>query len=140
MKASEHGQPAYGHGKFWAARGASPEVYQNGPYDTREQAEAEAREVFGPAAVVVIGVGSEVNLSVPDADQIIDQICEGVYDECGDLSEDYLDHHAVTKEVKAELTAAVEKVVADWLTKHKLWPSFCSITPADTPTDQSKGA
>lgn len=133
MKGSEHDRPASGHGKFWVGQGVDPEFYTLGPFDDHPTADAEGRGAFGTLQYVV-GVGEEVDLSVPDADQIFDHMRESAWDQCSEVPEGYLSHHDVTKEQKDELTAAVEKTIADWLTRHNLWPTFCAVTPVDPNT------
>lgn len=134
MKASEHGHVTSGVGKFWVARGSNPETYSYGSFDTAEDAEAEARQSMGEDGYVVmtVGEGEEVELNTPDADDIIERITEGVYEQCGETSSDYLDHHAVSQEQRNELTDAVEKTVAEWMTKHNLWPTFCRVEQVKT--------
>lgn len=131
MKASKYGHAASGHGKFWVAMGVQPELYRYGPYDDRDEAESEARQMCEDDGLdaATVGEGEEVELNVPDADDIIERISEGMYEQCGEAGEDYLSPRSVPTEAKAELTAAVEKAVADWLTKHNLWPTFCKVEP-----------
>lgn len=129
MLASKYGKAASGHGKFWVARGSQPEQYSDGPYDDLEEAKAEARQLMadGEWAAVSVGEGEEVDLRVPDADDVIERMTENLYEQCGEMCSDYLDHHRVTADQKVELTEAVEKAVADWLTRHSLWPTFCKV-------------
>jgi hypothetical protein len=132
MYPSNYGRKADGVGKFWVAvDGANPEVYHHGPFDTLAEAEAEAAHLMAEddADVATVGEGEEVCLRLPDADDVIERIELDLYEQCGDTHTDYLNH---TKEAKAELTEAVEKVVADWMTKYDLWPTFCKIEQVKT--------
>lgn len=136
MFPSKYGQKYSGVGKFWVGKGTQPETYYGGKFDTTEEAEDEARQLIdeGRWASATIGQGEEVTVNVPDADDILERISEGVYEQCGETASDYLDHHAVSQEQRNELTDAVEKAVADWLTKHQLWPKFCSVEQVKTIT------
>lgn len=138
MKASKYGQPGYGAGTWWVEIGSQPETYTNGPYDDREEAEAEARHLLAQEGreLATIGEGEEVDLCVPDADEIIERMTEGVYEQCGESGADFLDSHRVNQEQRNELTDAVERVVAEWMTKHALWPKFCKVEEAGVVTAQ----
>ncbi len=133
MKASKYGKTPKGHGKFFVELGVQPECYTHGPYDDREEAEEEARQSCrdDERSIATIGKGEEVRLRLPDADDIIEQIREEIYDQCGD-DFGYLDHHSVSDEQRDELSVAIEKTVAEWLTKHNLWPTFCKVKEVGT--------
>jgi hypothetical protein len=133
MHPSNHGQKASGVGKFWVAvNDSNPEVYHHGPYPDLVQAEMEADQLMeeGGADVATIGEGEEVYLRLPDADDVFERIEMDVYEQCGEGVHHWLD--AATKEQKQELTDAIEKVVADWMTRHGLWPTFCRIEQVKT--------
>lgn len=134
MLASKYGKAASGHKKFWVARGSDPEQYCHGPFDDRQEAEDEARQLMADDkwSVATIGEGEEVELNLPDADDLIETMTEGLYEQCGEVGADYLDRSTVSREQGAELTEAVEKAVADWFTKHGLWPTFCKVEEVAT--------
>ncbi len=129
MKASNYGKAASGHKRFWVEMGTQPEAYCHGPFDDIEEAEAEARQMMDEddRERATIGEGEEVELYLPDAEDIIERMTEGLYEQCGEAGCDYLDSRQVNKEQKAELNEVVEKAVAGWLTKHNLWPKFCKV-------------
>lgn len=129
MLASKYGKAAIGHGKFWVGRGGQPERYSYGPYADQQEAEAEARLMMADDGwtSATIGKGEEVNLSVLDADDVIEDMTQNLYDQCGEGADDYLDYYAVTDDQKRELTEALERSAAEWLTKHNLWPTFCKV-------------
>lgn len=129
MRASKYGKAPSGHGKFWVAHGSQPELYSYGPFDDLEEAKAEARQLMadGEWVAATVGEGVEVELHIPDADGIFEKVTEGVYEQCGEASDGYLAYGVVGKGEAAELDEAVERAVADWLTKHSLWPTFCKV-------------
>ncbi len=130
MLASQYGKAAGGVGKFWCAVGDDAELFDEGPFPSEEAAAEAARRLMleeGEDAAQV-GVGEEAAVVVPDADEIIERIAGGMDEQCGEG--DYLGHLPAAQ--KEELTAAVEKAVADWLTKHDLWPTFCKIRVLQT--------
>ena len=67
-----------------------------------------------------VGQCNSPTISV-DADGILEQIAEGVYDQCGECAEDYLDD--VLDDHKQEL----ENVILSWFEKHKYYPRCYSI-------------
>jgi hypothetical protein len=127
---STFGKQATGVGKYWFGMGSYPERYTDGPFDTEEEAVAEAinRMEEDDRDSATVGVGEEVCLTVPDADDVIERLSLSAYDECGELSDDFLDK--VPKDAKEELTAAIDKAVGEWLTKHDLWPQFFKVGEA----------
>ena len=129
MFPSKYGHKYSGVGKFWVELHSQPETYSHGPFETRAEAEAEAEQLLAEAGrdTATVGEGDEITVNVPDADDILERISEGVYEQCGETAADYLDHHTVSQERRNELTDAVEKAVADWLTKHDLWPRFFQV-------------
>jgi len=132
MLASRYGREPSGHGKFWAAGGTSPEAYTEGPFASRAEAEVEARLLLGENgySVATVGRGEEVELHLPDADDVIERMTDGLYEQCGEVCDDYL--YPVPTNAKRELTEAVERAVADWLTKYNLWPTFCKVKEVGT--------
>lgn len=128
MFASTFGKQPSGDGKYWFGMGPNPERYTDGPFGSEEAAVVEAisRMEEDDNDCAVVGVGEEVCLIVPDADDVIERICSAAYDECGELADDFLDD--VTKDQKEELDAAIERVVGEWMTKHDLWPNFFKVT------------
>lgn len=133
MNASHYApdQVSKGVGKFWFRIGdTAPSHYTDGPFDTEEEAflAAQIRMDEDDCDSGVIGQGEEVSVHPPDGGDIIDRLCCSIHDEHGsEIGEDYLNRHQVSQEQQNEMTDAVEKAVADWLTKHKLWPNFTVI-------------
>lgn len=136
MKASQHGRAGFGAGKFWFHPGVQPETYSYGPFEDREEAEDEARQFLEDSdhTTATIGRSEEVEVVVPDADDVIEKITDDLYEQCGEAGTDYLDHHSVTQAMRNDLNEAIEKAVADWLTRHDLWPTFCGIEEVGTVT------
>jgi hypothetical protein len=95
-------------------------------------AETEAEQLMeeNGSDVATVGEAGEVHLRLPDADDVFEKIEMDVYEQCGEGVHHWLD--AATKDQKQELTDAVEKAVADWMTKHSLWPRFCKIEQVKT--------
>lgn len=72
-------------------------------------------------------VGQCVSASIcVDAESILEQIAEGVYDQCGECAEDYLDD--VSKSHKEEL----EGLILGWFEKHKYNPTCYSVVNIET--------
>ncbi|MFB5415811.1 hypothetical protein ACE4Z8_07795 [Enterococcus avium] len=61
-----------------------------------------------------------------DAGDILEGIAEGVYDQCGDVAEDYLDD--VLEEHKSEL----ESLIINWFEKYKYYPTCYSVGNIET--------
>lgn len=61
-----------------------------------------------------------------DAGDILERIAEGVYDQCGDVAEDYL--YDVLEEHKNEL----ESLIINWFEKHKYNPTCYTIGNIET--------
>lgn len=60
-----------------------------------------------------------------DADYLLERIAEGVYNECGEFAEGYLD------DVKKEDQDELEKLIYDWFVRHKYMPSCFLIRNAE---------
>lgn len=60
-----------------------------------------------------------------DVENILEDIRERVYNECGECAEDYL--MDVTRKEKEELEEKLNKELQEWLVKNKLEPGFYSI-------------
>ena len=142
MKASKYNAAAFGHGKWFVALGRNPEAYRYGPHDNRAEAEEEADDLLEECGreVATIGIGEEVVLHLPDASEVIETICDNLYDQCGEASVDYLGRRQVSVEQEAELTAAIEKAVAEWMDRHHLWPDFCTVEEVGTVTRDKGGS
>ena len=77
--------------------------------------------------IVSFAVGQCFSPSIDiDADNILEGIAEGVFDQCGEVAEDYL--HDVLEEHKNEL----ESLIINWFEKHKYYPTCYSVGNIET--------
>lgn len=96
-----------------------------GGFATPEQAAAEAFDEYPDRTAVWVGENYQPHPEgYIDADLVIEHItCQDEY--CIDAADGWPD---ATKEQYEELTAALRKVVGDWLDKHKLRERFFLVT------------
>lgn len=72
-----------------------------------------------------IGKKEPCRMSTIDADTIIENAQEQLYDEVGEVSETYLE--GITKEQEKELEEGLNEVFYNWHKKHKLFPSCYKV-------------
>lgn len=102
-------------------------LWYNDAFDTKEEAITDGKECAKDEEkdCIYIGQIKLVGLPVIDAETILEQLGEQVYDEVGEVAEDYLIN--VPKEAVQELEEALNKVFEEWATKHKQYPSFYTL-------------
>lgn len=132
----------------------STDIWDSGDYfDTKEDAVKEARETapqwaedegLDVAQFLETGHFEVGQLLTPifsiDAEWVIENICEQVYEQCGEVSEDWLDvptsrHTYGYNEEKAnqwkaqikDLDDSLNTALRSWLDRHNLNPIFCAL-------------
>ncbi|RXZ78028.1 hypothetical protein EBB07_28640 [Paenibacillaceae bacterium] len=112
------------HGK-WTFSG-NEEFFNEGKYfDTKEQAIEEGKQYFEKdyynsfyvAQVEEVGNGATV-----DVDSILEHITDSMFDELGEVAEDYLSH--VKTEHYEELELQLVEVIDAWINKYNYNPTF----------------
>lgn len=102
------------------------EMFNSEEFDTIEEALEDAKQYIDYPTIVYIGKVKEVNeLDIINASRIIDDVREAVYEQAGEVSEDFLDK--VTDEQEKMLKEKVEKVFYEWLKETKNIPSFFAV-------------
>lgn len=106
------------------------EIFRSDEYPSKEEAIQAAKEDLtwdGYTPAFYVGQIKFVPLPLGvDIDGMLENISVSVYDEVGEVAEDYLND--VTKEHRSELEEKVNEVVQEWMEKHKYKPNFFSVT------------
>lgn len=118
--------------KKWLYQIGEDEYWLNERYDTKEEAinackqEYNSDEDKGRDCFV-----GRVELYRPfiDAGNIIEEIQEDACDNCGDVSDKFLND--VTEEQMEELHDKLNNVLSDWLTVHNLWANFGNVVDVE---------
>lgn len=63
------------------------------------------------------------------AASILEDLSSEAYEECGKVAEGAF---SATKEQESELQMLLEMALGNWLTKHKLWPTFTRLGKIET--------
>lgn len=98
-------------------------------FDTKEEAvQAGVREYteFVNLNFFVGQVGDLTLSPSVDADGVLETISETMYEEVGEVAEDYL--HRVPQEQIDELQVELNKALHAWMDKHKHRPNFYKVT------------
>jgi hypothetical protein len=105
------------------------EDFFQGEYPTRAEAlhAAIATKRLGAGDVVEIGgsVPWDTTEFFPDPLDLIQEIQRKAVEEVGDVAEDWLEN--VSEVAAAELNASLEALLASWIEKHKLAPTFFRV-------------
>ncbi len=117
MKASEHGIP-FVQRWYWTPR-EDDERWKYGPFSDKHDAIFDGQ--LNADGAFYVGSVSEPDVTGPCAEGVIERAASCLYDECGEVAEDFLD--SVTAAARAELDAELTRVFAAWLTRHSLWPT-----------------
>jgi len=113
----------------WMFNHTDDGIWGTGSYhDTKEEAIAEGKSYFLPEDYDTLYVGQiepyPTAVSV-DAERVLDDIGESVYDECGEPAEDYL--RQVKPEHEKILSERLTKAVNEWMQEFGYAPSFFRI-------------
>lgn len=103
------------------------EIWRGGLFETREEAikEANSEAILDGKDTFRIGIVEEATNHGVDVDFVIEDIQNSVYEEIGEVAEDYLDD--VTKEHREELEEALNKVFYEWQEKYNYKPTFYKV-------------
>ena len=96
-------------------------------FDTKEEAIAEGRKeaIEYKKDSFKVGIIEESTNFGVDVDQVIENIQEAMYDEVGEVAEDYLDD--VSKKDALELEEKLNEVFYKWQEEHNYKPSFYKV-------------
>ncbi len=110
---------------FYISGDRNAELWTQGPFDSFEAAEKEARLYYAGQSVAFIG---ELEVFVPHicANQVLEQLVEDCDSECGGEAADMWTPDDAGKEAMAALSEKLNAVLQDWLTEHKEHPR-CGI-------------
>ena len=113
-------------------------IWSGGICDSREEAIAEATKeaLIDNIKEFKIGQCEEINHGI-DVDDVLERINNTMYDEAGEVAEDYLDD--VKDEHKEELEKELNKVFFAWQEKHKYKPNFYIIVDEEVIVRTDKG-
>lgn len=115
-------------GKKWTYElNVTSDIWRGGLCDSRKEAikEGTKEALEDDIKKFKIGICSEVFNHGIDADDALERIADIMYQEVGEVAEDYLDY--VTREHKEELQDKLNKVFYEWQEKYKYKPSFYTI-------------
>ena len=113
-------------------------IWSGGICDSREEAIAEATKeaLIDNFNEFKIGQCEEINHGI-DVDDVLERINNTMYDEAGEVAEDYLDN--VKDEHKEELEKELNKVFFAWQEKYKYKPNFYIIVDEEVIVRTDKG-
>ena len=114
------------------------DIWSGGICDSREEAIAEATKeaLIDNIKEFKIGQCEEINHGI-DVDDVLERINNTMYDEAGEVAEDYLDN--VKDEHKEELEKELNKVFFAWQEKYKYKPNFYIIVDEEVIVRTDKG-
>jgi len=103
------------------------DTWNGGLFNSKEEAIKEAVEEakYNNDKQFKVGLCEEVFNYGIDVDDLLERISDNVYEEVGEVAEDYLDD--VTKEHRDELEDNLNKVFREWQEKYKYKPSYYNI-------------
>ena len=107
------------------------ETFFGDVYDTKEECISEAKkEAIGEGLTEFrIGETYDIDTGIDTCD-LLERIGERVYDEIGDIAEDYLVD--VKNEEREELEAELNKVFDKWKKKYNYEPNFYGVENIET--------
>lgn len=103
------------------------DIWNGEIFDTKEEAIAEGRKeaVECKTDGFKVGIIENAHNFGIDVVSVIEQIQEKMYNEMGEVAEDYLDD--VTKDDLHELEEKLNTVYHEWQKKHSYYPSFYKV-------------
>lgn len=107
---------------------ASEIWYEEDAFDTKEEAIREGKKLAlknGNEDCFRIGIKEPIGIPCIDADGILEDLSEQVYDEVGEIAEDYLCY--MDKDHVKELEEKLNDVLHKWMKKYKYEPDFYTI-------------
>ena len=112
----------------WQFELLNSDIWRGDEFDTKEQAIEEGRKEAIKEGLIKFRVGqiaSPPKFGI-EADIVIERISEVMYEDVGEVAEDYLDD--VTKEHLLELEEKLNEVFFKWQKEHGYNPTFYKIT------------
>ncbi|MCR6515322.1 hypothetical protein M4I33_10630 [Clostridium sp. LY3-2] len=114
-------------GKWVAEMSLNSDIWHGDEFDTKEQAIAEGRKLAKDDDLNKFKIGQTepaCNFGI-DVDNVIERISETMYDDIGEVAEDYLGD--VTVEHLLELEEKLNEVFFKWQKEHGYEPTFYKI-------------
>lgn len=103
------------------------DIWRGGVFNTKEEAieEGNSEAIIEGKMSFKIGITEEIFNFGIDVDRVIEDIQNTMYDEAGEIAEDYLDN--VTTEHRLELEKELNEVFYKWQEKHNYKPTFYRV-------------
>ncbi|KHD14360.1 hypothetical protein [Clostridium butyricum] len=103
------------------------EIWRGGVYNTKEKAIENGKKdaIEDGKQSFKVGIIEEPTNFGVDVDQIINNIQEAMYDDIGEVAEDYLDD--VSNEDALDLEKRLNEVFCKWQEEHNYKPSFYKV-------------
>lgn len=103
------------------------DIWRGGVFNTKEEAieEGNSEAIIEGKMSFKIGITEEIFNFGIDVDRVIEDIQNTMYDEAGEIAEDYLDN--VTTEHRLELERELNEVFYKWQEKHNYKPTFYRV-------------
>lgn len=114
-------------GKWMVNTNLHSDIWRGEEFDTKEQAIEEGRKQAIEEELNKFEIGEvepAFNFGI-DVDRVIEDIQVIMYDDIGEVAEDYLDD--VSKEHLLELEEKLNEVFFKWQKEHGYEPTFCKI-------------
>lgn len=98
--------------------------YSNGPFNSEEEAIADAKETNTSAEEVWIGTITEPKLRwFSNEEGIIDSMYENLREDCGDFADDF----EIPLEQERELASMIDETVQKWIEKNHIKPDCYQV-------------
>lgn len=103
------------------------DIWRGGVFDTKEEAinEGKAEAIIEGLTNFKVGIAEEVFNYGIDVDDSLERINEIVYEEVGEVAEDYL--YYIPQEHKDELQDKLNEVFYKWQEKYNYTPTFYKV-------------
>ncbi|GAA0774484.1 hypothetical protein GCM10008908_24390 [Clostridium subterminale] len=103
------------------------DIWRGGVFDSKEEAikEANSEAIEYNEETFRIGIVEEVFNYGIDVDQVIEHIQDTMYDEVGEVAEDYLDY--IPSDYLIELEKQLNEVFYNWQEKYNYKPTFYKV-------------
>lgn len=105
----------------------SDEIFRNVEYfDTKEQAIEYGKNYEGDGVEFYVGQIQKVDYAITtDVDGVLENVAQSVYDEVGEVAEDYLDY--VKPDHVQALQEEMDKVLHQWMVQYGYEPTFFKV-------------
>lgn len=104
------------------------DIWRGGVFDTKEEAikEGNSETILEGGRNFKVGIAEEVFNYGIDVDDSLERIHEIVYEEVGEVAEDYL-YYYIPQEHKDELQDKLNEVFYKWQEKYNYTPTFYKV-------------